>query len=445
MKNLSTGDVAAASVRVHAVPVCVRSTVKVLCAAALLCAVSGAVPRSASAYSPLTSEAIVNTAWDSAIKPLLSRKYAGATDAELRRARAYAYGGCVIQDLGFYPHGAMLFTELLHYVRSGEFVANLVNDAEPIEEYAFALGALGHYIGDSTGHPMATNRVVPMLYPKDRRRYGARATYEDDPTAHLQVEFSFDVLQVARGRYTPDVDHDFIGFAVSKSVLERAFFKTYGLLLREVFDDVDLAIEAYRNTVTQIVPEATKVAWEMKKDEIVRESPGITAERFVYAPAPGSFEKEWGNAYERSHWWDSVLAFIFHVTPKLGPLEILNFKPLTPETQQLFFASFDASVERYEAVLRTLGDTPLHLVDVNLDTGKPPQIGTYKLADKGYAALVDALAARYFTTVTPALRRDIIAFYGKVSDPGDGVPEDGDWRTRTELAQLRATAGSPQP
>ena len=102
----------------------------------------------AAAYSVLAHESNVDALWDRGIKPLLVRKFPKATANDLRDARAYAYGGSVIQDLGYYPFGNHFFTKLLHYVRSGDFVAAMIRDARSLNEFAFALGALAHYASE---------------------------------------------------------------------------------------------------------------------------------------------------------------------------------------------------------------------------------------------------------------------------------------------------------
>jgi hypothetical protein len=95
-------------------------------------------------YSVLTHEAIVDLLWADHIKKLLLKRFPDATDDQLREAHAYAYGGSVIQDMGYYPFGNKEFSNLVHYVRSGDFVIALLHDAGDINEYAFALGALSH-------------------------------------------------------------------------------------------------------------------------------------------------------------------------------------------------------------------------------------------------------------------------------------------------------------
>src|SRR5436305_2758998 len=245
------------------------------------------------AYSVLTHEAIIDSAWDTNIKPLLLQRYPKATDDDVIKAHAYAYAGSIVQDMGYYPFGSKLFSDLLHYVRSGDYIVNLIRESSDLNEYAFALGSLAHYAADTMGHSIAVNPSVGVEYPKLRRKYGKIVTYEDDPTAHLRVEFSFDVLQVARGDYAPKAYHDFIGFKVSKDLVDRAFRDTYGLELKDVFGNLDLAIGTYRHTVSAIIPEMTKVAWNIKKDELTKSKPGVTRRKFVYNLSRASYRKEW--------------------------------------------------------------------------------------------------------------------------------------------------------
>jgi hypothetical protein len=250
-------------------------------------------------YSVLTHEAIIDSAWDSGIKPLLLRRFPAATREELKQAHAYAYGGCIIQDLGYYPFGSKFFSDLTHYVRSGDFVLNLIRESQDLNEYAFALGALSHYAADNSGHSMAVNLAVPLLYPKLGLKFGKLVTYADDPFTHAKTEFAFDVYQAARGRYASAAYKNFIGFEVAKPVLQRAFEDTYGIRLEKVFLDVDLAIGSYRRAVGTILPAMTRVAWQIKKQEIRKDAPSVTSKTFLYNLSRSSYEKNWGSTYQR--------------------------------------------------------------------------------------------------------------------------------------------------
>src|SRR6478672_8672260 len=186
-------------------------------------------PIELAAYAVLAHEAIIDSVWSTNIRPLLVKRYPGATAEEIKEAHGYAYGGAIIQDMGYYPHGSFFFSDLTHYVRSGDFILALLRDAKDLNGYAFALGALSHYAADNDGHRVGTNPAVPLLYPKLEKKYGNYVTYEQDPLAHVKTEFGFDVLEVAKERYAPDSYHDFIGFEVDAPLLEQAFRETYGL------------------------------------------------------------------------------------------------------------------------------------------------------------------------------------------------------------------------
>ncbi|MCU1257304.1 MAG: hypothetical protein JWO80_189 [Bryobacterales bacterium] len=380
---------------------------KLAYAALLLCAVA---PR-AQAYSVLTHEAIVDTVWDNSIKPLLLKRFPDATPDQLNEAHGFAYGGCIIQDVGYYPFGNHLFSDLVHYVRTGDFVQALISESKDLKEYAFALGALAHYGADVSGHPIATNRAVPMLYPKLRRKYGNVVTYDQDPAAHIKTEFGFDVLQIARGRYAPKAYHDFIGFQVSKEALDRAFQNTYALALKDVFMSVDLALGTYRFSVSTLIPELTKAAWSLKGKELAKSDPTINRKKFLYNISHASYVKEFGATYEKPGIFARLLAFFFRVLPKVGPFRALGFKAPTPQVEAFFQQSFDTTVDHDRGYYAEVNAGTLKIADVNLDTGRPTQPGEYRLADETYGKLLGKLAAKHFQNVTPELKANILAFY----------------------------------
>ncbi len=383
-------------------------------------------------YSVLSHEAIIDAAWDQSIKPILIKKFPNATPDELVKAHGYAYGGAIIQDLGYYPFGSHLFSDLVHYVRSGDFVLNLLSEAQDLNELAFALGSLAHYSADNIGHPVGVNPSVGLLYPKLRERYGRQVTYEDNPADHVKVEFSFDVAQVAAGNYASKAYHDFVGFYVSKELLDRGFQKTYGLGLKDVFKSVDLALGTYRRTVSSMIPEMTKVAWEDKKKELVSARPGLTKRKFVYNLSRASYEKEWGKEYERPGVGARILAFFFKIIPRVGPFKALSFHAPTPATEQLFMKSFNETLGNYRALLaRVRADGRLDLPDTNFDTGKPARAGEYRMADEAVNKLLEKLQDHKFAGVDSTLRAKLLDYYaGKA--PADPKAESA-------LEALRAT------
>ncbi len=390
---------------------------------ALLCAGwAGCTASRASAYSVLSHEAIIDAAWDASdtsIKAILLQRFPDASEDELRKAHAYAYGGAIIQDMGYYPFGSHLFSDLVHYVRSGDFIVNEIAGAEDLNEYAFALGSLAHYAADNIGHPAATNLAVPMLYPKVRRKFGRMATYEDNPGDHLKAEFSFDVAEVAEHNFAPQSYHDFIGFEISKPLLERAFLKTYGVALKDVASTVDLSLASYRHSVASVIPEMTKVAWEEKNKELMQASPGLTRRKFVYALERSSYEKEWGSDYGKPGPWARFLAFLFRILPKVGPLKALTFHAPTPATQKLFMESFVKSLKLYQEQLASIRThAAFTLVNTNFDTGEPSKFGAYRMADDACGKLLIKLKEHRFDGVDADLRRNLLEYYGNAA-PAD--------------------------
>ena len=393
-------------------------------------------------YSVLTHEAIIDSAWDDAIKPLLLKRFPASTPEDLKTAHSYAYGGCVIQDLGYYPFGSHLFSDLLHYVRTGDFVQALIRDSQDLNEYAFALGALAHYAADNEGHRIAVNRSVPMLYPKLRAKFGDNITYDQNPGAHLKTEFGFDVLEVAKGRYAPDAYRDFIGFQVSKPLLEKAFQETYSVELKAVFSDFDLSVGTYRYSVSKAIPTATKVAWDTNKDQIQKDVPGITREKFLYHISRSSYEKNWGQKYQRPGFKDKLLAFFFRLVPKIGPFSVFKFKTPTPPAEKLFEASFSKSVTDYENFLRDEKDSgKIELENDNFDTGTLTGPGEYPLADKTYAQLLDRLAKDHFAQISPELRKVLLDFYSDPNAPFTTKKDKAEWaKVLKEVDELKNTS-----
>jgi hypothetical protein len=402
-------------------------------------------------YSVLTHEAIIDATWDSAIKPLLLKRFPAATPDELTAAHAYAYGGSIIQDLGYYPFGSAFFSDLTHYVRSGDFILNMVRESQDLDEYAFALGALSHFAADNNGHRMATNVSVPLLYPKLRLRFGNFVTYSDDPFSHSKTEFAFDVFQSAKSRYASAAYKEFIGFQVAKPVLQRAFQDTYGMRIEQVFLNLDLAIGSYRRAVGRILPALTKVAWQLKGPQIRKDAPGITRKKFLYNLSRSSYEKNWGATYQRPGIRSKILAAFFRIVPRIGPFRALAFKKLTPETETLYMAGFNASIDRYRALLAAVGGGRITLPNDNIDVGEVTNAGTYKLTDGAYAKLLHKLEGHYID-MPQDLRSDILAFYGDLSLPIATKADAGDWaRLQAELSHLEgidrdlAGAGSKVP
>jgi hypothetical protein len=393
------------------------------------------IPLSTNAYSILTHEAIIDAAWGKSIKPLLKKKFPQATDADLKLAHSYAYGGSLMTDIGYSPYGSAYFTNLIHYVRTGDFVENLLSEAQNVNEYAYALGALCHYMADAYGHSIGTNRVVPMVYPQLGEKYGKVVTYEEDHKAHSRVEIAFDVLQLARGNYASQEFHDLIGFNVAVPVLERAFFKTYGQDINEVFGNIDHSVSNFRWAVNSLMPTVTRSAWVLKKSEIKEMQPGITARKFHYRMQRKKYYKEYGSDHDKPKFKERMIAFLITILPKVGPLRTFRFKEIGPEGEKQFVKSFDTVMAHYTEALTKLNYERINLPNLDFDTGKKIAPEEYGLADETYGELVVKLQENKFSYLTDPLKQNIISFYGKADTTVLNTKDASGWKKASAAIQ----------
>jgi len=412
-----------------------RARVIVLC----LLAATLALPSPARAYAVLSHEAIIDAAWEMHIKPLLLKKFPQATEEDLSRAQAFAYGGAIIQDMGYYPYGSPFFSDLTHYIRSGDFILALLRNAKDLNEYAFAVGALAHYVADNYGHRLGINRAVPILYPGLRKKFGDSVAFEDNRLAHVKTEFGFDVLEIARERYAPESYHDFIGFEVSQSVLDQAFRETYGLELKDVLVSEEKVLNSYRRDVSKLIPKATRIAWHLKKDEIKDDIPDATKRKFLFNLSRANYEREWGKDYRKPSPGERFLAFIYKLIPKFGPLKILQFRTPTPQTEQMFEASFNATLDHYRELLTALREGKLDLPNDNFDVGENTGPGKYRLNDEAHAELLDKLAENKFAGATSEVRAELLHFFAEPDAPYATKHNVKAWtKVQTQLQQLKS-------
>lgn len=396
-----------------------RVPIAVRIAFSLLLVVSA--PRTSYGFSVLAHQAVIDATWNTSLVPALRRRFPHASDADVEHARAFAYGGAHVADLGYFPLGNRLFTDLLHYVRSGDFLTALVASAQTVDEYAFALGAVAHYVTDTIGHPEATNRAVAEMYPHLRHKYGETVTYADDHGSHMQTEFRFDVLQMSRDKRTRDLFHHAVAFQVAKRPLDEAFRKTYGLGLDDVFGNTDVAILTYRLAFRELVHEATGIAWELYRADIQKLDPQATSAGFVYDMSRSDFDEEFGKTYRQPGYFAKFFALVVKLVPNVGPLKRTVYEPLPPHVVQLFTAALDDSVARYRDVVAAARTSHVALEDRNLDTGRRARAGEYQPADEAYASLLTKLAERDFRDVPPQLRADILRYYGRTGGGGGGT------------------------
>jgi len=403
------------------------------------------------AYSVLTHEEIVDLLWKDEIRSLLLKRFPTLTEDQLMEAHAYAYGGAVIQDLGYYPFGSKEFSNLAHYVRSGDFVQEMLVESQDANEYAFAMGALAHYASDLAGHP-AVNLSVAIEYPKLKAKFGKSVNYADDKTAHIKTEFGFDMVQVAKSRYASKQYHDFIGFKVSLPLMKRVFPVVYGVELKDVLPREGLSISSYRYSVSQLIPEMTQVALRTHKKDMMREEPTFSKEKFLYRLSRSDYERDWGKEYSKPGDGARVLAVFMHYMPKIGPFKAMAFKNPTAKTEEMYFKSINNSVDQYRILLQAQRNGSLQLANVDLDTGKKTMPAEYILTDESYAALLAKLSERKFDGTSPELRANILNFYADLSAPIETKNDNVRWQSvLTSLDQLKAftpvpaVAGNPPP
>lgn len=364
-------------------------------------------------YSVLTHEAIVDACWPKYIQPLLLHKFPLTTEAQLKEAHAYVYGGAVVSDMGYYPLESALLSNLIHYVRTGDFIIALLNQAKDLNEYAFALGALSHYFADKIGHGMGINESEPLIYPKVRMKYGNVVTYEQDKLSHVRTEFGFDVLQTARGNYLTKDYHDFIGFKVSRPLMDRTLKSNYGLNVKKAFPDFNLAVTAFRWSVIHLLPFITRAAWINKKNTITKTTtPTATGRNFRYQMHSVRYNTEGVDSNNHPGLGSYIFSFIVRILPRFGKLKALKFKTPGPDAEKLFIKSFDSTVSQYSLALQTLmiDNTPV-LPNIDYDTGDKTVKGEYRLADNSYDNLVLKLQKQHFQNLTPEIKKSIISFY----------------------------------
>jgi hypothetical protein len=395
------------------------------------------------AYSVLTHEEIVDLLWTDELRPLLLKRFPTLTEDQLKEAHAYAYGGAVIQDLGYYPFGSVEFSNLVHYVRSGDFVRELLLQSQDANEYAFALGALAHYASDIAGHP-AVNQAVSIQYPKLRAKFGNSVRYAQDHTAHLKTEFGFDMVQVAKNRYASQQYHDFIGFQVSKPLLERTFPIVYGVELKDVLAHEDLAVGSYRFAVGRMIPQMTQIALRTHKKDMMKENPSFAKKKFLYRLSRSDYEKEWGKDYTKPDFGTRVWSVLLRYMPKIGPFKALAFNNPTPQTEDLYFKSINTTVDQYRMYLEQVRTDSLELANCDFDTGKETVAAEYSLTDDTYAKLLGQLAERKFDLTSGDLRDNILNFYSDLSLPFETKKDNARWQiVLSSLDQLKLVTPTP--
>ena len=374
--------------------------------------------RPAAAYSLLTHEQLIDLTWQSSIVPLLRSRYPGITQEAIEQARSYAYAGCVIQDIGYYPFGDALFSDLTHYVRTGDFVVHLFRDAHNANELAFAVGALSHYIGDTIGHADATNRAVPVEFPKLRAQYGPIVTFSEGEHAHVQTEFAFDINEIAHHRLAPAHYLSHIGLNVPTNQLAQAFYETYGLsedFTKARFRRVN--VKGFRFAVRSFLPRVAYAVTVLHRSQMPADSTSADIQKLDQEVTKIAAENDWDKYRKKPGIGTYCLAGIIYIVPKVGSLKLVSIKGPTAATEEEYVRSVNRSAEALSAGLGRFGKPRQGLVNRDLDTGAPVRPGTYVLTDETYATLVDRLTEDPHHSVPPGLKADILNFYADANAP----------------------------
>jgi hypothetical protein len=394
------------------------------------------LPSRAVPYSVQTHEALVDLAWKQSIRPLLLKRFPNLTEGQLREAHAYAYGGCAIQDYGYYPFGNRFFSDLTHYVRAGDFVLALMRDARTPDELAFAIGALTHYIGDVIGHSHAINHAVPIEFPKLEKKYGDTVNYAESPHAHVQTEFAFDVNQLSKRRLAPSAYLESVGLGFSSRLLHQAFFETYGLNLTQIVGKRDAAVRTYRFAVRRFLPDIARAETVLHKKNFPEDPPSPDLDTLAKDIAQAAAENNWEHFRKKPGFTSHLYAGFIFILPKVGSLRMLAIKGPNEQTEDLYIKSVNHSIRSIRLVLAHDDDIGAYISNRDLDTGAPIKPGGYELADRTYARLLSVIS-RNHSPIPAQLKHDLAAYYADPRAPISTKENQKDWaKVQSDLVVL---------
>lgn len=401
--------------------------------ALLLLATPKAVP-----YSVQSHEALIDLAWKQSILPLLLKQYPNLTQAQIREAHAYAFGGCAIQDFGYYPFGNQFFSELTHYIRAGDFVLALIRDSRTANERAFAIGALTHYIGDVIGHGEAINHAVPIEFPKLRKKYGDNINYAENPHAHVRTEFAFDIDQLTKERFPPNAYLNYIGLNISMRLLRQAFFETYGLNLPEYVGARDAAVRTYRSAVRRLIPHIASAETVLHKNSFPPDPPSPDLDALTKDLAQASSENDWERFRKAPGFGTHLYASLIYIVPKVGDLKMLAIRGPNQQTEDLYIKSFNRSIHTIRFAMQHYDTLKTYMANRDLDTGEMVRPGSYLMCDKTYARLLHELTKHPDHPIPAQIKHDIANYYSDPSAPISTKNHPKEWNTvQTDLKILQ--------
>ena len=438
----------------------------------------------------MTHQQLIDQSWESTIVPILISRFPSLTPAQLREAHGYAYGGSVIQDLGYYPFAKSALSDLMHYVRSGDFVQSLFRHAHTANELAFAIGALTHYVGDSIGHSQATNPSVGIAFPKLSKKYGPSVNYGQGKSAHSQVEFAFDINQASKQRMAPYDYVGHVGFSVPRDQLLEAFSETYGFPIRDLVEQYGNAMRAYRCGARRFLPGFTYAEALIHRNHFLDDSPGPDFDAYALRTAQLSREADWDRYRKKPGAGIHLLAGLIVILPKIGPIRMLAIKHPTPQTEDLYIRSVNLSTAALAVELKRLGvpnpagisvtDSTMAdairrenaavvaeaasgsvrtivpagasavtmpavlLPNRDLDTGQRVVPGGYALTDKTYARLLIKVTQDPAQAIPEELKQDILSYYADPDAPISTKRHKKEWaQVQRQLQVLAAMPTKP--
>ncbi len=395
-------------------------------------------PPSGNAYGVLTHQQLIDQAWNTVIVPILLTRFPSLTAEQLREAHAYAYGGCIIQDFGYYPFANAFFSDLAHYVRTGDFVQKLFQHAKTANEFAFATGALSHYVGDSIGHSRATNPSVATTFPKLAAKYGSSVNYAQGKHQHAEVEWAFDANQAAKLRLAPEAYLRHIGLEVPREQLAAAFYETYGIPLRQLLSGPLPAMKTFRFGGRTFLPYFTYAEAVLHKERFPADSPGPELTQYEREIAGLPKEEGWNQYRRKPGMGIYLLCGLITIAPKIGTLRMLSIKGPTEETERAYIASVNLSTAALAVYLQRLMGAQLDigLPDRDLDTGQPVVPGGYPLTDRTYAQLLARITKVPAEPIPDGLKQDIVAYYADPAAPISTRKKPKEWAAVQEQLQI---------
>jgi Zinc dependent phospholipase C len=404
------------------------------------------IPRPGSPYSVQTHEQLIDLAWKQSIRPLLLQRYPTLTEAQIKEAHAYAYGGCAIQDLGYYPFGNTFFSDLTHYVRTGDFILNLLRDSSNANELAFAVGAMSHYLGDTIGHADAVNPSVAIEFPKLKKKYGSSVNYAESAHAHVRTEFAFDIDAISKSRFAPAAYLRYIGLEVPIPLLRRAFFETYGLDLREILGDRKPVLRGYRFAVRSFLPRIAYAEVILHKKTMPPDTPGEPFDLLKSQLAQSAIENNWDQHRKKPGIGTYSLAGLIFILPKVGVFSNLAIRGPSEQTHEKYVESLNRTIDSIRRDIRNFDKISTALPNRDLDTGAKVKPGGYRLTDDTYAKLLDRLVRDSPRPIPIGLQQDITEYYADPTAPIVTKNNPEKWaRVQAELKLLQTMPTTRYP